>query len=172
MSDLNNAVANETNAADDAALNAAATAQAPKVLTKDEKLAKIKGQIDKLTQRYDDVLNDRQPAPKAKKEVYIPSAGDVVIATVGRNTATSQASTEKGTVIAVKFPEVGEDGKAKGSTQVRVRIKEGQFEEQVVTLYPAQLVKFVDETTEAADAEGEEDDLNDGSDAIGSSDPQ
>lgn len=167
MSDLNNA-ATETNA-DDAALNEAA-AQAPKVLTKEEKLAKIQGQIDKLTQRYDDVLNDRQPQAKAKKEVYIPAAGDIVVATVGRNTATSQASTEKGTVIAVKFPEVGEDGKAKGSTQVRVRIKEGQFEEQVITLYPAQLVKFAGDIPETAE-EGD-DSVDDGYNQIVSSDAE
>lgn len=156
---------NTNEAINTAATEGAAAPAAP--LTKEQRLEKIQAQIAKLQQRYDDVLNDRQPQAKAKKEVYVPEAGDVVIATVGRNTATSQASTEKGTVIAVKFPEVGEDGKAKGSTQVRVRIKEGQFEEQVVTLYPAQLVKFVEEVAE----EGTDLD-SDGTDAIISSDPQ
>lgn len=118
--------------------NQAAT-QARPVLTKEEKLAKIDAQIASLQAKRDDIANDRIPAAKVKPAAYVPAVGDAVIATVGRNTATSQAKSVEGTVVAVKFPEVGADGKAKGAVQVRVRIFVGTFDEQLVTLYPAQL---------------------------------
>lgn len=113
---------------------------APVVKTKEEKLAAIKAQIEKLEKRYDDVLNDRVPQPAAKKVAYMPEVGASVLATVGRNTATSKATVEEGTVVAVKAAVVGEDGKVKSAAQVRVRIKAGTFDEQLITLYPAQLV--------------------------------
>jgi hypothetical protein len=105
-------------------------------MTKEQKLAYIDGQIVKLQQKRDDVLNDRVTVRTAKA-VYAPEIGDKVLATVGRNTATSQAKVIEGTVVAVKAPAEGE----KGATQVRVRIYAGTFDEQLVTLYPAQLVK-------------------------------
>jgi hypothetical protein len=104
--------------------------------TKDQKLVVIAGEIAKLAQRYDDVANDRATV-RAAKAVYEPAVGDEVLATVGRNTATSSAKVVEGTVLAVKTPAEGE----KGATQVRVRIFAGTFDEQTVTLYPAQLVK-------------------------------
>lgn len=110
-------------------------AQAKPTLTKDEKIAKIDEQIAKLQARRDDIVNDRQPV-KAKKEVYIPEVGANVLATIGRTTATTQARIVEGLVVAVKFPAEGE----KGAVQVRVRINAGSFDEQLVTLYPAQLV--------------------------------
>ena len=109
-------------------------ANAKPVPTKEEKLEKILEQIAKLQARYDDVLNDRQPV-KAVKVVEIPEVGAKVIATIGRTTATTQPTLEEGTVVAVKRPAEGE----KGAVQLRVRIKEGQFEEQLVTLYVAQV---------------------------------
>ena len=121
----------------DQALNTAAPA-APVVKTKEEKLAEIKAKIDRLTQRYDDVLNDRAVAAKVAKPAYCPEVGDKVIATIGRNTATSQAKLVEGEVTAVRHPTVV-DGKASGAVQVRVRVYAGTFEEQLVTLYPAQL---------------------------------
>lgn len=126
----------------------------PVVKTKEEKLAAIQAQIEKLQKRYDDVLNDRVPQPAAKKVAYMPVVGDKVLATVGRNTATSKATIEEGTVVAVKPAVLDEAGKVKSAAQVRVRIKEGQFEEQLVTLYPAQLVANQPDA-EAASAEGE-----------------
>lgn len=114
-------------------------------MTKEQKLAYIQAQIDKLVQKLDDVANDRVTV-RAAKAVYEPSVGDAVIATVGRNTATSQAKSVEGTVVAVKKPAEGE----KGATQVRVRINEGTFDEQLVTLYPAQLTKVVAEEAVAA----------------------
>lgn len=132
MSDLNQA-------------NSPATA-APVVKTKEEKLASITAQIAKLQQRYDDVLNDRVTA-KVAKVAYCPVAGDRVLATVGRNTPTSQARVVEGTVVAVRVAPIV-DGKAVGSTQVRVRINEGEFDEQLVTLYPANLTPVPTESTD------------------------
>lgn len=143
---------NFNSAADDQALNTAAAPAAPVVKTKEEKLAAIKAQIEKLQARYDDVLNDRVVATKVAKVAYCPEAGDKVIATIGRNTATSQAKLVEGVVTAVKHPAVV-DGKTVGAIQVRVRVYEGTFEEQLVTLYPAQLtaVPVSDAPTDAAE---------------------
>lgn len=105
--------------------------------TKEQKLAIIAEEVGKALTRYDNVLNDRTPAPKAKADAYAPTIGDKVLATIGRNTSTSQARVVEGEVTAVKTPGAGE----KGATQVRVRIFAGTFDEQLVTLYPAQLVK-------------------------------
>lgn len=124
-----------------------ATAQ-PIVKTKDEKLAAIKAQIERLQARYDDVLNDRQPATAKAKVAYCPGIGDKVLATIGRNTGKTAAKVVEGVVTAVKHPAVGTDGKSVGAVQVRVRVYEGTFEEQLVTLYPAQLVPV---PTEQAD---------------------
>lgn len=113
----------------------AAVATKP-VLTKEEKIARINEQIAKLQARLDDIINDRVPQAKVKAPAYVPEVGARVLATVGRKTATTNPTVEPGVVIAVKFPEAG----AKGGVQVRVRIKEGTFEEQLVTLYAAQVV--------------------------------
>lgn len=114
------------------------TANAKPVLTKEEKLAKISASIAALQAKYDDVLNDRVSAKKAAKVAYLPNVGERVLATVGRNTANKQATVVEGVVVAVKLAELGEDGKTKGATQVRVQFGEG-FDVQLVTLYPAQL---------------------------------
>lgn len=117
-------------------------AAAKPVLTKEEKIAKIDKQIAALQAKRDDVVNDRVTSKAGKKVTYAPAVGDKVMATVGRNTATGkQAQVVPGVVTAVKTPAEGE----KGATQVRVRIYEGTFEEQLVTLYPAQLEQVKDE---------------------------
>lgn len=122
----------------DAALAAQAAARAVKpALTKDEKIAKIEADIKRLQEKLDDVRNDRVSAPKAKKEVYVPQVGERVIATVGRNTATSKARLEVGIVRAIKLGEDLGDGK-RSQTQVRVEFGSG-FDAQFATLYPAQL---------------------------------
>lgn len=119
-----------------------ATPVAP--LTKDEKLAKIAKQIEALQAKYDDVLNDRVTV-KVAKIVYVPAAGDVVFVPVGRNTASTKATTEEGVVTAFKPAVVNAEGKTTSAAQVRVRIRAGQFDEQLLTLYPAQLTKKKDE---------------------------
>lgn len=110
--------------------------------TKDQKLALKANDIVKAVESFDNLANDRVVA-KAGKTVYAPAVGDKVIAVIGRNTATSQAKSVEGTVVAIKTPAEGE----KGATQVRVRVFEGTFDEQLVTLYPAQLTK-VEEVAE------------------------
>lgn len=137
--DFNND-ASTSNATDDALNGVVATPEkaVPVVKTKEEKLAAITVQIERLNQRYDDILNDRVVA-KVAKAVYCPEIGDKVLATIGRNTATSAAKVVEGTVIAIKHPTVDAEGKTVGATQVRVEVGEG-FDTQLVTLYPAQLV--------------------------------
>ena len=124
----------------------------PVVLTKEEKLANITAQIARLQVRFDDILNDREPTKAVKAPSYSPEVGDKVIATIGRNSATTQSKLVEGVVTAIK-PATVVDGKAVGATQVRVRINAGEFDEQLVTLYPAQLVKFVEPAVEEAAAE-------------------
>lgn len=133
--------------------NTNATVAAPVVKTKEEKLIAIDAQIAKLQARRDDVLNDRVTV-KVAKVAYIPEVGDKVLATVGRNTPTSQAKVVEGTVIAIKHPAIV-DGKAVGAVQVRVEVGEG-FDKQLVTLYPAQLT-----AVPTSDAPTDDDLLND-----------
>ena len=135
--------------------NQNATVAAPVVKTKEEKLLAIQAQITKLQARFDDVLNDRVTV-KVAKVAYCPSVGERVLATIGRNTPTSSPKVVEGVVTAVKLPAIV-DGKAVGATQVRVRVYEGTFEEQLVTLYPAQLVPVpVGAGDDAADEAGDE----------------
>lgn len=125
-------------------------AQAKAPLTKEEKLARLDTQIKNLQQKRDDVANDRVTV-RAKKEVFVPTVGQGVLATVGRNSATTQAKIVDGTVVAVKFPEANAEGKVVGGIQVRVRIYEGTFDEQLVTLYPSQLAAKPEATEGAAE---------------------
>lgn len=120
-------------------------------LTKEQKIANIEKQIANLTQRLDDVRNDRVTV-RTKKEVFVPTVGANVLATVGRNSATTQAKIVPGVVTAVKYPEVV-DGKTVGGVQVRVRIYEGTFDEQLVTLYPSQLTVPASSNEDAPAAE-------------------
>jgi hypothetical protein len=109
-----------------------------KVLTKEERIASLEAQIAKLTQRLDDVRNDRVVA-KAKKVVALPEIGDVVAFTYGRTTPTSTARELVGTVIGVKAKvEPGEDGKGGTPALVRVTVGSG-FDIEVLTIYPAQI---------------------------------
>ena len=111
----------------------------PRVLTDEEnaKIAKLAEQIAKITAKIE-AIKAGKPEKAAKAEAYVPAVGAPVIATIGRNTAKTQAKLVEGVVTAVKLGETGADGKT-SATQVRVRINAGTFEEQLVTLYPAQL---------------------------------
>lgn len=134
---------------------AAAAVKAKPVLTKEERIAKVDAEIARLQAKRDDIVNDRITAPKAKAPVYVPEAGAKVLATVGRATATTQPKVYVGEVIAVKAPELDAEGKAKGATQVRVRINAGTFDEQIVTLYPAALQPYTEAEEGEPAAEGE-----------------
>jgi hypothetical protein len=115
---------------------AATSAATPVVLTKEEKIARIEVQIKNLQQKLEDVRNDVVRTP-AKKIVYMPSLGDIVLATYGRTTATTQAKVVEGVVIGIREPQVV-DGKQVGATQVRVLVGKG-VDTQCITVYPAQL---------------------------------
>lgn len=112
--------------------------------TKDQKLAIKAADIVKSVESFDNLANDRVVA-KAGKAVYEPAVGDKVLATIGRNTPTSQQRVVEAVVLAIRKPAEGE----KGATQVRVQFGEG-FDVQAVTLYPAQLVKQEEATPEVA----------------------
>lgn len=118
--------------------NEATAVENARPLTEEEvaKIAKLNEQIAKLTARIAAIKAGKPE--KAKAEAYVPEVGAPVIATVGRTTAKTQAKLVEGVVTAVKLGTPGEDGKV-SATQVRVRIYEGTFDEQLVTLYPAQL---------------------------------
>ncbi len=122
-----------------------------KVLTKEERIASLEAQITKLTQRLDDVRNDRVTA-SAKKVVPLPVEGDVVAFTYGRTTPTSQARELIGTVTGVKPKvEAGPDGKGGTPALVRVSVGSG-FDIEVLTIYPAQ-IKPEPEVATSSDAE-------------------
>ncbi len=119
-----------------------------KVLTKEERIANITAQIERLLAKKDDIINDRVTA-KVKKVVPLPEIGDVVAFTYGRTTPTSTARELVGTVIGVKAKvEPGEDGKGGTPALVRVTVGSG-FDIEVLTIYPAQIKP----ETEAPDLE-------------------
>lgn len=109
----------------------------PVVLTKEEKIAKIDKEIARLTQKRDDILNDRVPQPKAKKEVALPEVGTDVLFNYGRRTATTEPVQKIGKVVAIKPASVTAEGK-KLPAQLKVQIGEG-FDTEFVTIYPAQI---------------------------------
>lgn len=115
-----------------------ATPSAPVVLTKEEKLARLDKEIARLTQKRDDIANDRQPQPKAAKVIALPAVGSDVLFSYGRKTATTDPVQKLGRVVAVKPATVNEAGK-KLPAQIKVSIGEG-FEQEFVVIYPAQIL--------------------------------
>ena len=113
------------------------TTAAPVVLTKEERIAKIDKEIARLTARRDDIVNDRQPQPKAKKEVVLPEVGSDVLFNYGRKTATTEPVQKIGRVAAIKPASTTADGK-KLPAQIKVSVGEG-FEQEFVVIYPAQI---------------------------------
>ena len=126
MSEIENTTASEST-----------TAAAPVVLTKEERIAKIDKEIARLTARRDDIVNDRQPQPKAKKEVVLPEVGSDVLFNYGRKTATTEPVQKIGRVAAIKPASTTADGK-KLPAQIKVSVGEG-FEQEFVVIYPAQI---------------------------------
>ena len=126
MSEIENTTAPESTAA-----------PAPVVLTKEERIAKIDKEIARLTARRDDIVNDRQPQPKAKKEVVLPEVGSDVLFNYGRKTATTEPVQKIGRVAAIKPASTTADGK-KLPAQIKVSVGEG-FEQEFVVIYPAQI---------------------------------
>lgn len=114
------------------------TPAAPVVLTKEEKLARLDKEIARLTQKRDDIANDRLPQPKAAKVVTLPEVGADVLFSYGRKTATTDPVEKLGRVVAVKPASVNAEGK-KLPAQIKVSIGEG-FDQEFVVIYPAQIL--------------------------------
>lgn len=118
------------------------------VLTKDEKIAKVKAEIARLETKLFNLINDIPEPARAKKEVVLPAIGATVSFVYGRKTATTEPKTIVGTVVAVKAAtEV--DGK-KTPAQVKVAYGEG-FDAGFAVVYPAQLTAINGEAQEQDD---------------------
>lgn len=114
------------------------TTATPRVeLTKEEKLARLDKEIARLTQKRDDIFNDRQPQPKAKKEVVLPEVDTDVLFNYGRKTATTDPVQKIGRVVAIKAATTNAEGK-KLPAQIKVSVGEG-FEQEFLVIYPAQI---------------------------------
>lgn len=120
----------------DAIENTTATANTKPVLTKDEKIAKVKADMARLEIKLFNLINDIAEPARVKKEVVLPVVGAVVSFVYGRKTATTEPKTITGTVVAVK-PAAEVDGK-KTPAQVKVAYGEG-FDASFAVVYPAQL---------------------------------
>jgi hypothetical protein len=130
-------------------------AVAKPVLTKAERVAKIKASIARLEVQLFNVENDIVAPVAAKKVVPLPEIGATVSFVYGRKTATTEPTTITGTVVAVK-PTTEVDGK-KLPAQVKVSYGEG-FDAAFATIYPAQIIQAEDEQVEQVgeDTEGEQ----------------
>jgi hypothetical protein len=113
-----------------------ATPKAPE-LTKEQKLAKIQKEIDRLKEKYFNVENAIVAVPKAKV-VALPEIGTDVLFSYGRRTATTEPTQKIGKVTAVKPASTTAEGK-KLPAQIKVSVGEG-FEQEFVVIYPAQIV--------------------------------
>lgn len=113
------------------------TVAAPKVLTKDEKIANLKAQIAKLEVRLYNVENDIVVA-KVAKVVALPEVGTDVLFNYGRKTATTEPVQKIGRVVAVKPAQALDNGKT-SPAQIKVSIGEG-FEQEFVVIYAGQIV--------------------------------
>jgi hypothetical protein len=129
-------------------INTSATASTKVVLTKDEKIAKIKADIARLEIKLYNVENDIVAAPAVRKEVVLPEVGAVVSFVYGRKTATTAPKVVTGTVVAVKPATV--DGDKKFPAQVKVSYGEG-FDAAFAVVYPAQLTVINGEQQEQDD---------------------
>ena len=120
------------------------------VLTKEEKIAKIKADIARLELKLFNVENDIAEPARAKKEVVLPEVGATVSFVYGRKTATTEPKTITGTVVAVKPATV--DGEKKLPAQVKVSYGEG-FDAAFAVVYPAQLTVINGEQQEQDEGE-------------------
>lgn len=137
-----------TDAIENTTATQAAVAAKP-VLTKDEKITKVKADIARLEIKLFNLINDIVEPTRVKKEVALPTVGQVVAFVYGRKTATTEPKTITGTVVAVK-PAGEVDGK-KTPAQVKVSYGEG-FDAAFAVVYPAQLTS-VDGVAQEQDEE-------------------
>ena len=132
-------------------------------LTKEEKIAKIEGQISKLQQKIKDLIEGVVRAPAAKKEVALPAIGDVIEFTYGRKTATSNPLEKIGTVVAIKpsvVVEIEGGGTRRNPAQIKVQVGDG-FDTEFVVIYPAQIKQADGSSQTAEQAEAEVEDADD-----------
>jgi len=132
--------------------SAAATASIKVVLTKEEKIAKIKQNIAALEIKLFNVENDIAEPARTKKEVVLPEVGATVSFVYGRKTATTASKVITGTVVAVKPATV--EGEKKLPAQVKVAYGEG-FAAAFAVVYPAQLTVVNGEQQEQDDEQPE-----------------
>ena len=116
-------------------------------LTKDEKIAYVQKQIDTLTAKLNDIINDVVRVA-AKKVVALPAVGDTVLFSRGRRTPTTEPVDTFATVVAIKPAVALESGKT-APAQIKVQIGEG-FDAELVVIYPAQCKALPVEAEDAA----------------------
>jgi len=117
---------------------AAATETATKpVLTKEERITKLRAEIAKLEKKIYNVENDIVEV-KTKKEVVLPEVGAEVLFNYGRRTATTEPVQKVGKVVAIKPAAAAANGKTLPA-QIKVQFGEG-FNSEFATIYPAQIV--------------------------------
>lgn len=142
----------ENNAASSEIENNAAEAPVAKpvvVLTKEERIAKVKADIAKLELKLFNIENDITVAPRAAKVVPLPEVGSEVSFLYGRRTATTEPTIKTGVVFAIKAESAGKDGK-KLPAQVKVLVGEGA-EAEFTTIYPGQILDGTEEQDDSAE---------------------
>lgn len=112
-------------------------AVAKPVLTKEERVVKLRAEIAKLEKKIYNIENDIVEV-KAKKEVVLPEVGAEVLFNYGRRTATTEPVQKVGKVVAIKPAATAENGKTLPA-QIKVQFGEG-FDAEFATIYPAQIV--------------------------------
>ena len=108
------------------------------VLTKEEKIIKIKANIAALEVKLFNVENDIAVV-RVAKVVELPEVGTDVIFKHGRTTPTTEPVERIGRVVAVKAPVPKEGGKTTPA-QVKLSVGEG-FEQEFVVVYLGQIVR-------------------------------
>lgn len=131
-----------------------ATAVAKVVLTKEQKIEKIKAEIAKLEQRLFNVENDIVTVARSKPVVVLPNVGDEILFSYGRKTLKTNPVLREGVVAAVKPATVGDNGKTLPA-QIKVQCGSG-FDAEFVVIYAGSIVPKG--TTQAdVDAAGDDD---------------
>ena len=107
------------------------------VLTKDEKIAKLKLAIAAMELKLYNVENDIVTV-RPVKVIALPEVGTDVIFKHGRTTATTEPVERIGRVVAVKPSVPKEDGKSTPA-QIKLAVGEG-FDQEFVVVYLGQIV--------------------------------
>ena len=133
----------------------AATVVAKAPLTKEEKIAKVVAEIDKLKQKLYNLENDIAPAARIKPVVVLPEVGERILFSYGRKTLTTNPVLTEGVVAALKPAGQAANGKTLPA-QIKVQVGEG-FDATFVVIYPSALVPA---GTTQADVDASEDEAS------------